>query len=44
MAIYKGIDVSNWQGRINFSEVKNSDYFLLIIKLHKNKRLLHLIL
>ena len=32
MAIYKGIDVSNWQGRINFSEVKNSGVEIVYIE------------
>lgn len=30
--VYKGIDVSNWQGYINYSQVKNSDIDIVYIK------------
>lgn len=32
MANYKGIDISNWQGSISFSEVKNSGIQIVYIK------------
>ena len=31
MTTYKGIDISNWQGSINFSEVKNSGVQIVYI-------------
>ena len=31
-AIHQGIDVSNWQGYINYSEVKNSGIEIVYIK------------
>lgn len=32
MATYKGIDISNWQGSVNFSEVKNSGVQIVYIE------------
>ena len=32
MATYRGIDISNWQGSINFSEVKNSGIEIVYIE------------
>lgn len=32
MASYSGIDISNWQGSVNFSEVKNSGIQIVYIK------------
>lgn len=32
MTQYKGIDISNWQGSINFSEVKNSGVQIVYIQ------------
>ena len=32
MTTYKGIDISNWQGSVNFSEVKNSGVEIVYIE------------
>ena len=32
MTTYKGIDISNWQGSVNFSEVKNSGVQIVYIE------------
>ena len=32
MTTYKGIDISNWQGSVDFSEVKNSGVQIVYIE------------